>query len=200
MREKQPNSAQARAARPGTYQQRLYERVHITHNYRHSLPSPRSGKQVNLHGSNPNASIKIRPKTASPVLRISPLRKCLVSLRLSTVFNFDLIVNPTLQELQAQLRDTNIRLAEAKNDEKRAALAAFKEQVELYNITQDEVMRALGYLKPERKRRAEAKYYDPSSGRSWSGRGPRPKWLEGKDLDDYLIDRAPKPWWPGEDN
>ncbi|SMF99843.1 DNA-binding protein H-NS [Burkholderia singularis] len=121
-------------------------------------------------------------------------------MRLSTVFNFDLIVNPTLQELQAQLRDTNIRLAEAKNDEKRAALAAFKEQVELYNITQDEVMRALGYLKPERKRRAEAKYYDPSSGRSWSGRGPRPKWLEGKDLDDYLIDRAPKPWWPGEDN
>ncbi|AOK32634.1 histone [Burkholderia singularis] len=109
-------------------------------------------------------------------------------------------MNPTLQELQAQLRDTNIRLAEAKNDEKRAALAAFKEQVELYNITQDEVMRALGYLKPERKRRAEAKYYDPSSGRSWSGRGPRPKWLEGKDLDDYLIDRAPKPWWPGEDN
>ncbi|KVE39975.1 H-NS histone family protein [Burkholderia sp. TSV86] len=109
-------------------------------------------------------------------------------------------MNPTLQELQAQLRDTNIRLAEAKNDEKRAALAAFKEQVELYNITQDEVMRALGYLKPERKRRAEAKYYDPSSGRSWSGRGPRPKWLEGKELDDYLIDRAPKPWWPGEDN
>ncbi|WP_442854999.1 hypothetical protein [Burkholderia sp. MSMB1552] len=30
-------------------------------------------------------------------------------------------------------------------------------------------------------------------------RGPRPKWLADKNLDDYRIDRVPKPWWPGEE-
>lgn len=32
-----------------------------------------------------------------------------------------------------------------------------------------------------------AKYYDPSSGNSWSGRGKEPKWLQGKDRLRYLI-------------
>lgn len=28
------------------------------------------------------------------------------------------------------------------------------------------------------------------------GKGPRPNWLVSKNLDDYLIREAPKPWWP----
>lgn len=104
-------------------------------------------------------------------------------------------MEPTLQVLQAQLRETNIKLAEAKNKEKQAALVAFKEQVDLYGITEEELLRALGFLKAKRKK-AAAKYYDPATGKSWSGYGSRPKWLEGKELDDYLVDRAPKTWWP----
>lgn len=55
------------------------------------------------------------------------------------------------------------------------------------------------YFGRRKRRRAAAQFYDPSSGRSWSGRGPRPKWLVGKNLDDYRIDRVPQPWWPGEE-
>ena len=76
-----------------------------------------------------------------------------------------------LQELEAQLRDLNIKLSDAKQKEKQAALAAFKEQVELLGISQQEVLSALGYI-VQRKRKAPAKYYDPTTGRSWSGRGP----------------------------
>jgi len=90
-------------------------------------------------------------------------------------------------------------LAQTKIVEKKAALAAFKEQVVQLEITQQEVLSALGYIQTKSKR-AAAKYYDPSSGRSWSGRGPRPKWLEGKDLVDYAIDRESRAWWPGEDS
>ncbi|MBN3506440.1 H-NS family nucleoid-associated regulatory protein [Burkholderia cenocepacia] len=100
-----------------------------------------------------------------------------------------------LQELQAQLRELNLRLADAKRDEKRTALESIGEQVALYGITEEELLTAAGFRRP-RKRRAAAKYYDPSSGKEWSGFGPRPKWLEGKNLDDYLVDRAAKPWWP----
>ncbi|MCA3642396.1 MAG: H-NS histone family protein [Burkholderia sp.] len=104
----------------------------------------------------------------------------------------------TLQSLQLALRELDVQLAQAKTAEKKAALATFKEQVAQYGITQQEVLSALGYIQAKPKR-APAKYYDPSSGRSWSGRGPRPKWLEGKDLNDYAVDRVPQPWWPGDD-
>ncbi|KVV25467.1 histone [Burkholderia ubonensis] len=103
-----------------------------------------------------------------------------------------------LQNLQAQLRELNTRLADVKKDEKQAYLAAVQERVALYGITEDELLRAAGFRK-SRKQRAPAKYYDSSTGKTWSGHGPRPKWLEGKNLDDYLIDRAGKPWWPGEE-
>ncbi|WP_080410147.1 H-NS family nucleoid-associated regulatory protein [Burkholderia ubonensis] len=58
-----------------------------------------------------------------------------------------------------------------------------QERVVLYGITEDELLRAAGFRK---------------SLKQWSGFGPRPKWLEGKNLDDYLVERAAKPWWPGE--
>lgn len=112
--------------------------------------------------------------------------------------NSTTIVMTELQELQAQLRELNIRLAGVKKDEKQAYLADVQERVALYGITEDELLRAAGFRK-SRKPRAQTKYYDPASGKQWSGFGPRPKWLEGKNLDDYLIERAAKRWWPGEE-
>jgi DNA-binding protein H-NS len=39
-------------------------------------------------------------------------------------------------------------------------------------------------------RRVPAKYRDPKTGATWSGRGARAKWLVGKKLSDYLIDKS----------
>ncbi len=94
-----------------------------------------------------------------------------------------------LQHLQAQLRELNLQQVGDKKDEKQAYLAAVREHVALYGITEDTLLRAAGFAK-SLKRRAPAKYYDPSSGKEWSGLGPRPKWLEGKNPDDYLIGLA----------
>ncbi|VWC89568.1 histone-like nucleoid-structuring protein H-NS [Burkholderia aenigmatica] len=105
--------------------------------------------------------------------------------------------NMELKQLQAQLRELNTQIADARSQERRAWLAAVKDQVQALGISQDELLRAAGFLKTHK--RAAAKYYDPSSGKSWSGNGPRPKWLEGKNLDAYLIDRAGMAWWPGEE-
>ncbi|MBY4814829.1 H-NS family nucleoid-associated regulatory protein [Burkholderia contaminans] len=65
-------------------------------------------------------------------------------------------------------------------------------------ITEKEIRVALGYDKVKTK--GPAKYYDPQTGKKWSGKGKRPKWLEGKQLEDYLVG-APQPqaWWPGEE-
>ncbi|ABO59897.1 H-NS histone family protein (plasmid) [Burkholderia vietnamiensis] len=101
-----------------------------------------------------------------------------------------------IRELRAQLGHVNLLLSEAKEREKAEALAAFKEQVDLYGISEKELLTALGFAKG-RKARTPAKYYDPSSGKSWTGHGPRPKWLQGRNLDDFLIrENPPQPWWP----
>ncbi|CAG9235862.1 HNS domain-containing protein [Paraburkholderia tropica] len=102
-----------------------------------------------------------------------------------------------LKQLRADLGRLNELLADARAREITAALARFKEDVALLGITEQEVRRALGYDRPAA---LPAKYYDPASGKKWSGKGARPKWLVGKRLEDYAID-APQPrrWWPGEE-
>nr|WP_241025671.1 H-NS histone family protein [Burkholderia sp. Tr-20390] len=104
-----------------------------------------------------------------------------------------------MKDLSAELKELNVRIADAKREEKRAALEAFKVLVDLYGISQEELLLALGFTKAK-PTRAPAKYYDPSSGKTWSGRGPTPKWLQDKNPDNYLVDRAPKKWWPGENS
>ncbi|MBH9723580.1 H-NS histone family protein [Burkholderia contaminans] len=104
---------------------------------------------------------------------------------------------PKIRELQKRLGQLNLLVEEAKQREKQARLKQIGNDVKEYGITEIELLRAAGFIQTKRQK-APAMYYDPNSGRTWSGRGARPKWLEGKDLDDYLIREAPKPWWPGE--
>ncbi|WP_408398694.1 H-NS histone family protein [Paraburkholderia nemoris] len=37
---------------------------------------------------------------------------------------------------------------------------------------------------------APPRYRDPETGQTWSGRGPRLRWLEGKNSKEFLITRA----------
>ncbi|KGC96276.1 H-NS histone family protein [Burkholderia pseudomallei] len=68
-----------------------------------------------------------------------------------------MIVFTELCELQAQLRELNMQLADVKKEEKQAYLADLQERVALYGITEDELLRAAGFRKL-RKPRAQAKY------------------------------------------
>lgn len=103
--------------------------------------------------------------------------------------------SPSIRDLQKQLGQLNLLVEETKQQEKQAKLKQIAEDVKEYGITEIELLRAAGFIQAKRKK-APAKYYDPSSGQSWSGKGPRPQWLADKNLDDYLIREAPKPWWP----
>ncbi|MBB3261629.1 MULTISPECIES: H-NS family nucleoid-associated regulatory protein [Paraburkholderia] len=103
--------------------------------------------------------------------------------------------------MRAELGCVNDLLADARAREVAAVFASLRDEVTLLGITEQEVRRALGYDRPAG---TAAKYYDPSTGNTWSGRGTRPNWLAGKRLEDYAIDAPqpkapqPKPWWPGE--
>ena len=66
-------------------------------------------------------------------------------------------------------------------------MATIKQLIDTFGFTVQQVFP----WKPEEKKKAEAKYYDPESGASWSGRGKPPKWLEGKDRSLYEIKTTP---------
>jgi DNA-binding protein H-NS len=101
------------------------------------------------------------------------------------------------RELRANLGRVNELLAEARAKETAAALAAFKELVDLYGMTEQEVIAGLGFAKGKR-RKLPVKYYDPSTGDKWSGQGTKPKWLRDKNPDAYLVGSDSRSWWPGE--
>ncbi|MFP3708560.1 H-NS histone family protein [Paraburkholderia sp. SIMBA_009] len=77
-----------------------------------------------------------------------------------------------LKVLRAELGRLNERLADARAREVTAVLARFREEVAALGITEQEVRKALGY---DCAGPLPAKYYDPTTGKKWSGKGPRPK-------------------------
>ncbi|WP_282892473.1 H-NS family nucleoid-associated regulatory protein, partial [Xanthobacter autotrophicus] len=43
------------------------------------------------------------------------------------------------------------------------------------------------------KKQVSAKYLDPNSGATWTGRGKPPAWIAGKDRDQFLIEKPAEP-------
>ncbi|MBO7932029.1 H-NS histone family protein [Burkholderia pseudomallei] len=99
-------------------------------------------------------------------------------------------------DLMQQLRDLQERVAVARKREVVEAIEVIARTMTTYDITLDEIRNALQRLEEEAAVQASTrrrtikhipKYLDPSSGRTWSGRGRTPKWLVGKNLDDFLL-------------
>ena len=95
------------------------------------------------------------------------------------------------QELLARKRELDKSIEQARRAESTQALETIKELIATFGFTAQQVF---PYQSPEKKK-APAKYYDPESGNSWTGRGKLPKWLEGKDRSLYEI-KAPTTYVP----
>ena len=92
---------------------------------------------------------------------------------------------PSLKELMARKNELDQRIEELRDTEAKEALVTIKQLIDTFGFTVQQVFP----WKPEEKKKAEAKYYDPESGASWSGRGKPPKWIEGKDRSQYEIQK-----------
>ena len=94
---------------------------------------------------------------------------------------------PSYQELMARKNELDKRIEEARHTEAKEALNSIKQLIDTFGFTVQQVFP----WKPDEKKKVEAKYYDPESGASWSGRGKPPKWIEGKDRSQYEIKSTP---------
>lgn len=93
------------------------------------------------------------------------------------------------RDLIAQRDALNLQIEEARKKEIASALETIRELVQRYELTVADVFpsgRADG--RSVRKGVAvSAKYRDPSSGATWTGRGKPPLWIKDKQRDQFLI-------------
>ncbi|NDY90562.1 H-NS histone family protein [Ideonella livida] len=98
-----------------------------------------------------------------------------------------------IQELLAQKAALEKQIAEAQRAARADAIAKVKALMGEYGLTAaDLVGKATIPQKPEGAKKVAAKYRNPASGETWTGRGLKPKWLaaalaEGKALEDFAI-------------
>jgi len=96
-----------------------------------------------------------------------------------------------LKQLLAEQVVLQQRIEEARLAQRSDALAKIHEILEENALTQADVFPSKLVEKISKssgaKSKVPAKYRDPATGKEWSGRGIAPKWLEGKNKEDFLI-------------
>lgn len=87
--------------------------------------------------------------------------------------------------LKAQIAELEKQAAQVRETEISAAKSQVREIMQTYGLT---IADLGGVAKvPKARKTVAAKYRDASTGAEWTGRGRAPKWLDGKNKDDYLI-------------
>jgi DNA-binding protein H-NS len=93
------------------------------------------------------------------------------------------------EELQAKIADLQAQAIKVKAEEKAQAISAARAMIDSYGITAKDL--SLDKIKaksgPKSGNKIAAKYRDPLSGATWSGRGKTPKWISGFDRSQYAI-------------
>ena len=102
---------------------------------------------------------------------------------------------PSLQELLAQKADIDRQIADARRQERADAIAKVRALMAEQGLTAaDLVAKTPGAprVAATSGRKVAAKYRDPETGQTWTGRGLKPKWLalaleNGKSLQDFAL-------------
>ena len=93
------------------------------------------------------------------------------------------------KELLAQREALEQAIAQARQSEISSAVAKVRELVAEFGLTVQDVFpgRATKSGAPKAVSKVAAKYRDPATGQTWTGRGKAPKWIDGKDRAAFLI-------------
>ena len=93
----------------------------------------------------------------------------------------------TYQEYQAKIAELEALAKAARQNE----LASAKEQIlkimQTYGLTLSDLSGAVKTKSGKPRARVAPKYRDPATGQTWTGRGRAPKWLEGKNKENFII-------------
>lgn len=99
----------------------------------------------------------------------------------------------SLQELLAQKAEIDRQISDARRHERSEAISKVRALMAEHGLTaSDLVARSTAPRASTSGRKVAAKYRDPASGQTWTGRGLKPKWLSaalesGKQLTDFAV-------------
>lgn len=92
----------------------------------------------------------------------------------------------SLAELKALLSDLPKLIAQREKQERAAARKELEALAAERGFSLSDLV-GEGGVATQARIPAAAKYRNPKTGETWSGRGRAPKWLEGKNKDDFKI-------------
>ncbi|WP_345812218.1 H-NS histone family protein [Paraburkholderia sp. PREW-6R] len=95
-------------------------------------------------------------------------------------------------DLKAQIAKLQAQAEEARRTEIDNVIADIRQKIAEYSLTAQDLGFAVAAKRgrPPKKAPLPAKYQDPKSGNTWSGRGKPPKWIVGKNRERFLIGSA----------
>lgn len=88
----------------------------------------------------------------------------------------------TLEELLAKKKELEQQIEQIRKAERADALRNARTIIANFGFTAEDLF---GTRKEQK--RADAKYRNPETGETWSGRGRAPRWLEGKNREDFAA-------------
>jgi DNA-binding protein H-NS len=91
----------------------------------------------------------------------------------------------TYKELLARKQQLDAEIEQARKAEAEAALANVRETIAAFGFTPDDLF---GTRRKSRGASSTApRFRHPETGETWGGRGPRPRWLKGKDPEQFRV-------------
>ena len=93
----------------------------------------------------------------------------------------------TYKELQLEIRDLQAKAEKQRQAEIQKAVDDIKDKMREYGITVDDLAPAKKARKTGATGTVKPKYRNPETGDTWTGRGKPPRWIAGKDKNQYLI-------------
>ncbi|MGC9561332.1 H-NS family nucleoid-associated regulatory protein [Brachymonas sp. M4Q-1] len=92
----------------------------------------------------------------------------------------------SLQELLQQREALDAQIRQARQEQTAEAIAKIKSLIAEFELTEADVFG--GRRKAVHTgSKVAPKYSNPETGETWTGRGKPPKWIQGKNRDDFLI-------------
>lgn len=91
-----------------------------------------------------------------------------------------------LKELLAAKAALDAEIASARKIESADALRRVHALVSDFGFTSQQVFPLVG-INSKAKKKGDAKFRNPETGETWTGRGKPPQWIEGKNRDDFMM-------------
>ena len=93
----------------------------------------------------------------------------------------------TLKEIDARLAAPQAQREEIRKNELNSTIDKVRSLVVEYGLTNADIFSQARSRLATTRAKVAAKYRDPISGSTWTGRGRAPKWVQGQDRQKFAI-------------